>query len=235
MAKPKPADFSGKSEPAKEKPPIKLAEDLADVPEGAEAIDLGEDDSADPWSDASIAAPPPEVSAAAADAGADEDDFIFGAPPRLYGFRVNTSPEWQTPGVVMTLEEGGEKSHYFVVQKLGGAALATYTGEARLVTLCWWQNTKGQQGLWWAVPGNTSNTWLKSAQKAINHARTRWVRCTPDHSNGKYKVLGLPVAPAAPEWPKLSRLEVLKAAFGNRVITSLDHPALANLGGEVLE
>lgn len=238
MAKAKRAELAETPivQPVVEKPQLKLHEDVAaDTPENLPAgveellLDAAPAESADPWSDEAIV-PAPNVVMSAAD---EEESYKWGPPPRDHGYRVFTGEEWNRPLAVLTLTQDNKKVPYIVGANVAKQVLEKYK-LARLLVLCWWQNTQRQQGIWWVHPGYTDNTWLHSAQVAISHARKLWVRTDPDTSRGRYQTVKVPGNLADPVWPQLRQVEVLKKAFGDRIITRMDHPVLLALGDEEL-
>ena len=218
-------------------PVLKLHADVAsdtaeNTPAGVEELILEAplaEDGGDPWTDAAIV-PAPNVRMSTAE---EEDSYKWGPPPRDHGYRVFTGVEWNRPLAVLTITADGKKTPYIVGANVAQQVLDKYK-LARLWTLCWWQNTQRQQGLWWTHPGFTDNTWLQSAQIAVSHARKIWVRTDPDTTRGRYPTVKVPGNLPDPTWPQLKQVEVLKKAFGDRIITRMAHPVLLGLGDEEL-
>jgi hypothetical protein len=84
------------------------------------------------------------------------------------------------------------------------------------------------------MPGNDGrrDNWSASALDAAQLATTRWVRVTSDMTLGAYQVLYAEYA-HEPEWPEQPMHALLRIAFRDRYIDSLDHPILKQLRGEV--
>lgn len=76
-----------------------------------------------------------------------------------------------------------------------------------------------------------SNPWNESALAAARLAESRWVRVAANMGGGMYDVFEAAEELSEPEWPELTFSEVLKLAFKNRFITSVDHPVVRALRG----
>ena len=68
--------------------------------------------------------------------------------------------------------------------------------------------------------------------EAAELARTKWVRVQANMTLGAYEVTYAEHLPD-PEWPDVPFQELLRIAFKDRYIDSLDHPVLRQLRGEV--
>ena len=77
------------------------------------------------------------------------------------------------------------------------------------------------------------DSWSESALEIAEYAKTRWVRLRPNHSAFRYDCFEAQGDLPAPKWPDLSFEEMMKLAFRDRRITSLDHPVLRRLRGEI--
>jgi hypothetical protein len=76
-----------------------------------------------------------------------------------------------------------------------------------------------------------SRSWNETARDAAEQAQKRWVSMRSNSQEGCYEIhLAEGVWPE-PEWPELSKAEILKLAFGDRVIMSADHPVIHRLRG----
>jgi hypothetical protein len=64
-------------------------------------------------------------------------------------------------------------------------------------------------------------------------AKKSWVRVQADMGLGAYVAYVPKVDLPDPEWPQISLRDLLKLAFRNAYIDSMDHPALRRLRGEV--
>ena len=80
-------------------------------------------------------------------------------------------------------------------------------------------------------PDGRHNAWHESAEKAALLATKQWVRLSANIAAGGYDTFTANAALAEPEWPELSMAELLKLAFADRYVTSLDHPVVRRLRG----
>ena len=76
------------------------------------------------------------------------------------------------------------------------------------------------------------DTWAISAMDAAVLAISQWVRIQSNMPLGAYEITTAKVE-ADPVWPTQSFNELMRIAFKGSTITSLDHPALRQLRGEV--
>lgn len=97
-------------------------------------------------------------------------------------------------------------------------------------------NRQGDFFLWPAkLPGTDgkSNSWNDSALAAARLAEQKWVRVAANMAGGMYDVYEAAAELADPTWPDLSFQDILRLCFKGRFISSVDHPALRALRGEV--
>lgn len=78
------------------------------------------------------------------------------------------------------------------------------------------------------------DSWSESALEIAERAKTRWVRLRPNRSAFRYDCLEAQGDLPAPKWPALSFEKMMRLAFRERRITSLDHPLLKRLRGEIV-
>jgi len=85
------------------------------------------------------------------------------------------------------------------------------------------------------LPGEDGrlDSWNQSALEAAELAQTHWIRLVANMSLGAYDIYTATGSLPEPEWPELSFEEILKVAFKDHFITSLDHPVVRRLRGEV--
>jgi hypothetical protein len=74
--------------------------------------------------------------------------------------------------------------------------------------------------------------WHRSALEAADNARSVWTRVRADMDLGAYRMQDAPLMRAEPNWPAITMREILRVAFRDKVISSLDHPVLQRLRGE---
>ena len=64
-------------------------------------------------------------------------------------------------------------------------------------------------------------------------AKTKWLRVAANMSAGNYEAFEAVAQLGEPQWPDMPFSEVLKIAFKDFMIDSLDHPVLKQLRGEI--
>ena len=74
-----------------------------------------------------------------------------------------------------------------------------------------------------------SNVWNETAMEAARRASSSWVRIAADMAFGTYRVWEAKTVLDKPKWPSLAFKEILKIAFQERRISSLDHPVIKRL------
>jgi hypothetical protein len=77
------------------------------------------------------------------------------------------------------------------------------------------------------------DAWSQSSAEAAKLAREGWVRCAANMSLGAYEVHQAIGDIPEPEWPDVPLCGLLRIAFRDRFIDTLDHPVLRKLRGEV--
>lgn len=85
------------------------------------------------------------------------------------------------------------------------------------------------------LPDSTGrlDEWSRSAIEAARHAETRWVRVAADRHAGCYQVHMADGNFPEPEWPDKPLVDLLRIAFRDRYIDTVDHPVVAQLRGRV--
>ena len=73
--------------------------------------------------------------------------------------------------------------------------------------------------------------WHISSADAAEAAKKKWVRMTANMDLGAYEVFEAVADYGEPEWPAQSMWELLKIAFKNRLIQSVDHQIIQKLRG----
>ena len=105
------------------------------------------------------------------------------------------------------------------------------------MTLHLYVDREGAIGLWPLRLGDDSqgNSYLQTARAAAEHAVSRWIRiksnqierCYEPHEAVNQAVYG------EPQWPELTRNEILRAAFKDKLIDSTEHLVIRKLLGAV--
>jgi hypothetical protein len=81
-------------------------------------------------------------------------------------------------------------------------------------------------------PDGKRNLWHDSAEKTAMEGMRKWVRLVPNQAAGMYDTFTATASLPEPEWPELGMRELLKLAFGERYIDSIDHPVVRRLRGQ---
>ena len=107
-------------------------------------------------------------------------------------------------------------------------------GECFFATLFTATNRAGVLFMWPvkipAADGRISE-WNASAAWAAEHAMKSWTRVKSNMSLGAYEIFEAQGSIPEPIWPDLSFGEILRVAFKDRIIRSLDHPVVKRLHG----
>jgi hypothetical protein len=107
-------------------------------------------------------------------------------------------------------------------------------GEFVMVTLYTAINRQGVIHLWpvrLPTPDGRVIEWHRSASEAAELAMRRWVRVKANMSLGAYEIFEAASTIPDPTWPELSFQELLRIAFRDRFVSSLDHPVVKRLRG----
>jgi hypothetical protein len=89
----------------------------------------------------------------------------------------------------------------------------------------------------WALnlpkPDGKVDEWTRTGLEAVQLATKGWVRVYANMGVGGYEVAQPTATLSEPEWPDLPFREMLRIAFRDRFVDTLDHPILRRLRGEV--
>lgn len=153
-------------------------------------------------------------------------------PSKEWFIQVHPDEAYRVQTAVLELKE--DRETYLVDPKLW-PELATResTFGPRLIATA--INRQGVVFLWpIRLPGSDGklDEWNMSALEAVQLATGKWVRVAANMSLGAYDVFEATAKLPEPEWPTVAFAKLLKVAFKNRYIDSLDHPVLLRLRGE---
>jgi hypothetical protein len=84
-----------------------------------------------------------------------------------------------------------------------------------------------------SAPDGRIVEWYTSAHSIAELAMAKWVRMQANLDSGCYEAFEASAKLPAPRWPNVTFNEILKAAFKDRIILDLDHPAIKKLRGEI--
>ena len=143
--------------------------------------------------------------------------------------RVHPDPGMRENFPLIELKE--EREEYIVAHQL----VPELAGEFVRKTLYTTINRQGVVSLWPVrLPdddGRKELEWHRSAREAAELAMTGWVRCKANLSLGAYEVFKTQGCISEPVWPDLDFQQIIRIAFRDRLITSLDHPVIKRLRG----
>lgn len=153
-------------------------------------------------------------------------------PEKTWWVRTNPKPDYSVQTCILELKE--EREIYLVDRDLWDELGAESTvGQRLLVTAI---NRQGGLFIWPVrLPGTDGkiDEWNRSAKEAADMASERWVRVSANMSLGAYDVFTTQAQLPDPVWPTIPFPELLRIAFRDRLIDSLDHPVLRRLRGEI--
>ena len=144
--------------------------------------------------------------------------------------RVHPSAEWRMPAAILQLKEDGEC--YFVHPSIA----PSLAQEVRAKLLYVYVTRDGNVYVWPInLPSDDGrlDAWSQSAHSAAEMAQSSWVRLAANRGVGAYDIYQASGIVDEPVWPELTFKEVLHLAFKDRLITSLDHPIVKRLRGEM--
>jgi hypothetical protein len=152
-------------------------------------------------------------------------------PDRSWWVRTHADPDYRLETAVIELKE--DRETYLVAPALRPelATESTLSPRALVTTI----NRQGVLFLWpIKLPGADGrlDEWSRSALDAADRAATGWVRVQASMALGAYEVWQTTAPTPDPEWPATSFRDLLRIAFRDRLIDSLDHPVLRKLRGE---
>jgi hypothetical protein len=152
-------------------------------------------------------------------------------PAKEWFVRTHPNPDYSIDTYVLDLKE--DRELYLVERDLWSALSAESTfGPRQLVTTI---SRQGTLFVWpFRLPGPDGklDDWNRTALEAAQRARAKWLRIASNISAGHYDVFEATADIHAPDWPELSFQQILKLAFKDHFINSLDHPVLKRLRGE---
>jgi len=143
--------------------------------------------------------------------------------------RVHPAPEYRENFAMVDLKDDREE---YLVQP---AILPELANEVVYKTVFTAVNRQGVVSLWpirLPAPDDRKTEWPRSAREAAELAMTRWIRMKANMSLGAYEITVAESVIADPVWPELSYADLVRIAFRERIITTLDHPVIKRLRGQ---
>ena len=152
-------------------------------------------------------------------------------PANAWFVRTHPHESYRTETLVLELKE--DRETYYIDPSLRDALQGeTTVGPRAIFTAI---NRQKVIFLWPVkLPGidGRPNEWNTSALEAAQRAMQDWVRIEANMSLGAYDCNVARGDLPEPEWPDLTFPALMRIAFKNRFIDSLEHPVLKHLRGE---
>lgn len=157
-----------------------------------------------------------------------------GRPGKNTFFRVQ--PDWTATAEFLEID-GDKRVLYLVLPGI----LLDIAEEAKLTvsvkTLYLYVDREGAVGLWPVSVGSdvADNRYKETAREALESAERKWVRVRTNQSERCYEVHDAvnQSAYGEPVFPKQTRNEILRAAFKERLIDSVEHRVIRQLLGAI--
>jgi hypothetical protein len=143
--------------------------------------------------------------------------------------RVHSEAAFRDNFAMIQLKD--DREDYLVLPEL----VSDLANEVSYVTIFTAINRQGVLSLWpvkLLTPDSKRSDWARSEREAAEMAMTKWVRLKAHMSLGAYEIHVAESEIADPVWPDLSFTGLLKIAYRDRMITSLDHPVVKRLRGQ---
>ena len=149
-------------------------------------------------------------------------------PNKQTYFRVHRSPEYRAVFPIIDLKDEGEE--YIVVKALV-PELVSEIVHKQLCLAITRQKTVFFLPLRLPDPDGKDMKWWSSMREHADRAQSQWLRVMANRELGAYEVVQAGENLGDPEWPTLDFWELIKIAFRDYLITSLDHPVVRRLRG----
>ena len=142
--------------------------------------------------------------------------------------RVHPNPEYRDNFPIIELKD--EREEYIVTAGL----VPELAGEFVIKTL--YLAIKRQSTLFfWPVrlppPDGKRMEWWRSAREAAELAMSGWVRVKANMNLGAYDIYKAESTISDPEWPEEGFWDLIRLAFRDHLITTIDHPVIKRLRG----
>ncbi len=151
-------------------------------------------------------------------------------PDRQTFIRVHPGPDYRLQTAVIELKE--ERETYLVAPELWPELPEEIIPKVLLTAI-----TRQGVAFLWPIrlpdSGGRLDEWSRSALEGASRAEDHWVKLVGNRSLGAYEVYDATGELPDPEWPDASFRELLKIAFKDRFIDSLDHSVIKRIRGEI--
>jgi hypothetical protein len=155
-------------------------------------------------------------------------------PGRTEFFRVHPGPDYVVDSYVLEHTNGLDRETYWVARGLH----LDLVDELRAVRLYTCITKRGTVFLWPArLPladgSNSGRAWHQSALQAAEEAKNLWVKLVGNKELGAYEFVKARGDLGEPQWPEKTYRELVELAFKDRVISTLEHPVIRDLYGDI--
>jgi hypothetical protein len=82
-------------------------------------------------------------------------------------------------------------------------------------------------------PNGRQSPWSSSMVEAIRRSEKEWVRINSNQNAGQYEIIIAKDNLGEPKWPEQTMDELIREVFGNKIISSPDHPLIRQLQGRI--
>jgi hypothetical protein len=142
--------------------------------------------------------------------------------------RVHPGPEYRDDFPIIELKD--ERETYLVTAGL----VPELTGELVTTTIFTAVNRQGTVFLWpvrLPSPEGKDLDWWRSGREAAGLAMRDWVRVKPNMNLGAYDIFKAESVMSEPTWPDVGFWDLIRLAFRDHLITTIDHPVIKRLRG----
>lgn len=144
--------------------------------------------------------------------------------------RVHGAPEYRMDVAMIVLKDDHDREDFLVRPEI----CPDLVGEIIYQTIFTAINRQGVVFLWpvrLPAPDDRQFEWWRSAREAAERAMETWLRLKANKGLGAYEITVATAGIAEPVWPDESFQELIRIAYRDRMITSLDHPVVKRLRG----
>ena len=144
--------------------------------------------------------------------------------------RVNADPNYRAALALIELKD--DREIYLLTPDIA----RQLPGEFVMATLYTTITRPGVVHLWpvkLPPPDGRIVEWHRSAAEAAELAMRKWIRMKANMTLGAYEIFEAQGVIPDPEWPSLPFNELLRIAFRDRYVGSLDHAVIKRLRGHV--
>jgi len=142
--------------------------------------------------------------------------------------RVHPNPEYRDNFPIIELKD--EREEYIVTAGL----VPELASEFVTKTLYTAVNRQGTLFFWpvrLPPPDGKQMEWWRSAREAAELAMSGWVRVKANMNLGAYDIYKAESTISDPEWPEEGFWDLIRLAFRDHLITTIDHPVIKRLRG----